>query len=138
MQRLIPRALVALVLILLLTHPALAQDGASEASEISLQASIEVPMATLEMLAAGGSFSVTALRPVGQSVELVLASTVEGSAFGLMLAADSIALAGVSVGSVVIVTAKAAGCILSVGSEVIAFVPSAAAAALTHQQALLP
>ncbi|MGQ0801141.1 MAG: hypothetical protein ACT4NL_13675 [Pseudomarimonas sp.] len=138
MQSITKHSMVALGLTLLLMRPAAARDRASEASEISVQASIEVPVAMLEGLAAGGTFSVTALRPLGESVELVLASAVEGSTFVLLLSAHSIVMAGLSVGSVVIVTATAAGCILSVGSEVIAFVPSAASAALTHQQALLP
>ncbi len=131
-------AFVAVVMGLLLMHSALAQDGTSEASEVSLQASVAVPVATLEMLAAGGHFSVTALRPVGQSVELVLQSAVEGSAVALTLSVDSVAIAAINVGSIIAVSAVTAGFILSVGSEMIAFVPCAAAAALTHHHVLLP
>ncbi len=138
MQRPTQHAFAAVVMSLLLMHSARAQDGASEASEVSLQASVEVPVATLQMLAAGGHFSVTALRPFGQSVELVLESAVEGSAVALTLSLDSLAITAVSVGSVIAVSAVTAGFILSVGGEMIAFVPGAAAAALTHHHPLLP
>ena len=129
--------ILSLSFALSVTAPALAQsEGASRASSASLAGLSEVPPATLALLAEGARFSVTALRPVGHSVHVVLSAAAEGASFTLELSAEAVATLGLAVGTVVTTTAVSAGWLLQVGAETIAFLPSAAAAALIHHREL--
>jgi hypothetical protein len=127
----------ALALALLLVQPAFAQsDHVSRASSASLGALGEVPAAALELLSAGAHFSVVAMRPLGESIELVLEAGGRGVSFAFRVSADVGARLGIAVGTVVTSTAVAAGYVLSIAGTVIAFSPSVAAEALIHHREL--
>src|SRR5688500_2797516 len=82
--------------------PAYAQaERLSEASAASLVALSEVPPAAFALIAGGAHFSVTALRPVGQSVLVVVTAVGEGVSFTVELTAAAVAAAGIAVGTVV-------------------------------------
>lgn len=109
---------------------------ASNASAASLGALGEIPAAAIDLLAAGGQFSVAAVRPSGHLVEVVLAASAQGLSFSVHLAAETVAALGVAAGTAVVVTAVSAGYLLSVGATVVAFVPSLAVQAMIHQREL--
>lgn len=125
----------ALVL-LSLSRAAVAQDAASRASEASLAALGAVPVAAVELLGAGGRFSVAAVHPLGHSVQVVLVSGVEGARFSVDIGAEVLRSTAIAAGDVVMVTAVSGGFLLSVGAAALVFVPSAAAAALIHHREL--
>ena len=129
---------VAISLLLALTAlPARAQsERLSEVSAASLVTLSEVPPAALALIAEGARFSVTALRPVGESVLVVMTAVGEGVSFTVELAASAVAAAGLVIGTVVVGTAVVAGHLLYAGAEAIAFVPNEAARAQMHHRAL--
>lgn len=129
-------AIAGLMIGLLVAMPSWAENDASRASSASVAASVQVPAAVLDLLAAGAAFSITAARPVGQSVELVITAAGEGASFTVQLAADAIGAASLAVGTAVTVTAISAGYLVSVGTTSIAFIPSAAVAPMIHQREL--
>lgn len=130
-------AAITLVLLNALISPmAQAQNAASRASEASLAASVEVPAAALALLAEGGKFSVTAVRPVGQSVQVVVSATADGVSFVVEMSAEAASAAGVVVGKAISITVVSAGYVLSVGTSAIAFVPSALAESMIHHEEL--
>jgi hypothetical protein len=129
-------AVIGVLVGMLVALPAFGQSEASHASSASLHASVQVPAAALDLLAAGAGFSVAALRPVGASVELVLVASADGVSFTVQLTADAVRAAGVAVGTAVGVTAINAGYLLSAGATVIAFVPSTAVAEMIHRREL--
>jgi hypothetical protein len=136
-MRRLNRSILVCLLAFGVTAPAYAQsEHASRASSASLAGLSEVPPATLALLAEGARFSVTALRPVGQSVHVVLSAAADGASFALDLSAEAVATLGLAVGTVVTSTAVSAGWLLQAGAETLAFVPSAAAAALIHHREL--
>ena len=115
-----------------------AADSASQASAASVDASVALPTAALELLQAGGQFSVAAVRPLASGMELVLRATGEGAGFSVKLVSSSLATSAVAVGSAVTVSAVAGGYLLSVAGELIAFVPSAVVEAHWHRRELRP
>lgn len=122
---------------LLLALPVRAQsDAASQASAASLEALSEIPPAALALVVEGARFSVTALHPVGDAIHVVLTASASGASFALEVSAATVEALGLAVGTIVTTTAVAAGHLLRVGAEVIAFVPSAAAEALLHRREL--
>jgi hypothetical protein len=130
-------ALCALALASVLLQPAFAQsDHVSRASSASLGALGEVPSAALELVAAGAQFSVVAMRPLGESIELVLEAGGRGVSFAFRVSTDVGARLGIAIGTVVTTTAVAAGYVLSIAGTVVAFIPSAATEALIHHREL--
>jgi hypothetical protein len=128
---------LALAALLAMSAPLQAQsDGASRASQASLEAVVAVPSAALDVLAAGGMLSVVALRPVGESVEVVLQAGSDGVEFSLEVGADVAHALGLAVGTAVSATVVGAGYLLSVGATVIAFVPCAIAEEMIHGREL--
>jgi hypothetical protein len=121
-----------------LALPAQAQSDASRASQKLSAASIALPAASVDLLAAGGAFSVVALRPVGASVEMVLASAADGARISLRVGGEALAASGVVIGTALVATAVSGGYLLWAGSEAVAFVADATLAPLIHRQELRP
>jgi len=111
--------------------------GFSEAASMSLEASlVGVPMAGLQTLSAGAELSVAALRPLGDSVELMLRASADGVTYSLRISAELAARIGIGIGTALVATVVAGGWLLSAAGEALLFVPSAAAAALIHHEVL--
>lgn len=111
-------------------------NDASRASAISLAPSMEAGALAVLVAEAGSELVVTALRPVGQGVELVLTASATGASAALTLGAESLRASGIVVGTVLTVTAASAGLLIMAGAEVIAFVPNEIAASLAHHRRL--
>lgn len=129
------------VIALSLLFPAIAlaapqSSEASRASAISLAPSVEAGALSLHALDAGSELIVTALRPVGDAVELALTASATGASAVLRVGADSVRASGVVVGATLVVTAVSAGVLISAGAEVIAFVPNQLAAGMIHHRPL--
>lgn len=124
------------LLLTLAAGAAQAQSTASQVSALSLQASADAT--ALGVLAAyeGSQFIVTALRPMGELVEVSLEVTGRGASAIIRLATGTVAATGLAVGASVTVTAVASGWLLQAGSEAIAFVPNAMAQAHLHHREL--
>jgi hypothetical protein len=119
------------------TQPALAQSTAmSQASAISVEPSEVSAAAVIEVLPAGSNLVVTALRPVGDMVELSVETAGHASITGLKVSATTARATGLVVGTTLSVTAVSAGWLISEGGEVVAFIPDELARSLTHHREL--
>lgn len=133
----LPRLILPALLVIAASPAARAQStAASEASAYSVAPSVEVTAELLARVPAGSGLVVQAIRPLGASVELVLVSATAGASVVIELSAAALQGLGVVVGSTVLVTAVTAGFLLSVGAEVIAFVPDALTHGLIHHAEL--
>jgi hypothetical protein len=130
---------IPLLLGLLASTPALAQSqAASQVSAISVAPSVELAAVALQAVPAGSHLVVKALRPVGELVEISVEAAATGASFVLSVTADTVRALGVAAGSVLTVTAVSAGYLISVGAEVLAFVPDTLSRSLIHHRELLP
>ncbi len=128
---------IALALALSLSTLARAQStAASQASAISIEPSEISAAAAIEVLPAGSNLVVTAMRPVGEMVELSVETAGHVSITGLKASAATTRATGLAVGTALTITAVSAGCLISAGGEVIAFVPDRLARSLTHHREL--
>lgn len=128
---------VAFALSLSSSPPAFGQsNAASQASAISIEPSEVSAAAAIEVLPAGSTLIVTAMRPVGEIVELSVETAGHASIIGLKVSAATARAIGVTVGTTLAVTAVSAGWLISAGGEVVAFVPDRLARALTHHREL--
>lgn len=133
------RAAVAAVLFAACAAPAaLAGSAASQASVASIQSLSVLPEASVDLLVAGGRFSVVALRPVGNAVEAVLHATVTGAQVIVRISGAVAGATSLTVGSAVEVSAVAGGFLLRAGGEAIAFVADAEIAAMVHRSEIRP
>jgi hypothetical protein len=113
--------------------PAMAQSAASEASAASALSVSALPSAAIELVAAGGEFSVVAIRPVGYSLEVVLRSAEFSGEVVVLVSREALQTSALLVGTAVEVVATTTGFLLSAGGVVIAFVPSAIVAEMVHR-----
>ena len=134
----IPKLVVALALAGLLQAPsALAQStAASQASAISMEPSVASAAAVVEALPAGSHLVVTALRPVGEMVELSVETAGHVSITGLKVSAATARATGLAIGTALVVATMSAGVLISAGGEAIAFIPDQLARSLTHHREL--
>ncbi len=122
---------------LLHAPPARAQSNdASQVSAISMEPSAASAAVVLEALPAGSKLVVTAMRPIGDVVELSVETASRGVAVSIEVSAATVRATGLVVGSALIVTATSAGTLISMGAEAIAFVPDALCRSLIHHREL--
>ncbi|HRO26045.1 MAG TPA: hypothetical protein PLD19_01240 [Luteimonas sp.] len=112
------------------------QSDLSRQSEASLAASVEVPIVMAEALSAGAAFSVSAIEASGGAVALTISAVAVGTSAVVMISAEAAKALGIAVGSAVVVTAVAAGWILSVAGESLCFVANALARPHLHSRRL--
>lgn len=130
-------ARLACALLLMALHSAVpAQSEASRASTRLSESLIALPAASGHLLAAGGEFSVAALRPVGASMEVVLLGAVDGVRLSLVLGRETLQASGVVVGTTLVATAVSGGVLLWAGSEAIAFIADETLAPHIHRTEL--
>lgn len=112
------------------------QSDLSRQSEASLAASVEVPVVMTEALSAGAAFSVTAIEASGSAVALTISAVAAGTSAVVMFSAEVAKALGIAVGTAIVVTAVAAGWILSVAGESLCFVANALARPHLHSRRL--
>lgn len=113
-----------------------AQSEASRASARLSDGLIALPGASVDLLGAGGEFSVAALRPVGGSVEVVLLGAADGARLSFTVGRGALKASGVVVGTSLYATAVVGGHLLWSGSEAVAFVADERLAAHIHRSEL--
>lgn len=126
------RPMAAALLTLALTAlPAQAQrGGASELSALSalpVAVSVALPAG---LLVAGASFTVVAVESLSDATVWVLERASDGARFSLRLAGEASAV----VGTGVVVSAVAAGWVLSAAGEALCFVPNERGRSLMHDE----
>jgi hypothetical protein len=116
-------AMSAAVLISLCSSNLHAQsEGASYASQLSLAPSVEIGSVAMQSLKDGGKFSVKAIKHVGEVVEIVVESAIDGTQFVIRSSAKLIRGTAITTGVAVSVVAVSAGFVLYASGQAIAFV----------------
>lgn len=114
---------------------AVQSDGLSRQSEASLAASVEVPAAAARALSQGARFSVAAIEASAQGAAVTVSAVAAGTSIVIALSAQQAARLGLKVGQAVVVTAVAAGWLISTAAgEALCFVPNESARALLHSE----
>ncbi|WP_448482788.1 hypothetical protein [Pseudoxanthomonas mexicana] len=117
-------------------HAAPQSDGASQMSQASLEASIEVPVTVIHALGHGASAVVTGVAVVAGSVAVTVsvaaAGVVGAASFVVYLSAEAIKRLGITVGTAISVAAVATGWILSAAGEALCFIANDAARPHIH------
>ncbi len=111
-------------------------NDASQASALSLTASVEAAALSAAAIESGSQLVVTALRPVGDVIEVSVAASATGVSTVLRVSAKTVQAAGLVVGAALVVTASTAGYLIHLGAEAIAFVPNELAHAHIHHREL--
>ncbi|WP_139179167.1 hypothetical protein [Lysobacter sp. yr284] len=112
-------------------------DAASRQSATSLDASVEVPVAAAHALSAGAKFSVTAIEASGNAVAVTVSAVGAGTSLVVKLSAEQARNLGLSVGASVVITAVAAGWLISdAAGHVFCFVPDERARRHLHSHRL--
>jgi len=136
------RAYCPLIALLVFMLAPLTLASAAENSELSAasqalsEASIAVPAGSVELLKAGGTFSVIALKRVSAGVELVLEASAAGGRLSLVVASELVEAAGLTVGVSVTAVAVSGGFMLWAGSQALAFVADASLLPHVHRREL--
>lgn len=116
-------ASTVLVLGCLLIKPADAAPGASvRASEASLAASVEVPIAAVSALAKGSEFVVTGLAVSGVMVAVTVSAVGGAASFVVYLSVEAVKALGLSTGHALEAVAVSGGWLLMASGEAICFV----------------
>jgi len=108
----------------------------SRASSASVHASVEVPVAVFHALKAGGEFVLTGVNASARGAVATISVASAAGAYSLMVLVEPDALSGAPVTSVGEVLETAGGVFLSVGKEIIAFIPDPSAHAHIHSRRL--
>lgn len=114
---------------------AVQSDGLSRQSELSLNASVEVPAAAARALSAGAAFSVAGVEASAEGVTLTVSAVGIGTSFAVTLSAQAAKRLGLRVGQALTVSAVAGGWLLS-GADggALCFIPDERARALMHSE----
>lgn len=103
-------------------RPADAEPGASRASEASLAASVEVPIAAVSALAAGSEFVVTGVVASGTVVAVTVSAVGVGASFVVYLSVEAVKALGLSAGHALEAVAVSGGWLLMASGEAICFI----------------
>lgn len=127
-------AAAVLALGCLLIPPADAQPGASRASEASLAASVEVPIAAVSALAAGSEFVVTGVVASGAVVAVTVSAVGVGASFVVYLSVEAVKALGLSAGHALEAVAVSGGWLLMASGEAICFIADEATRSHIHSR----
>lgn len=127
-------AAAVLTLGCLLIPPADAQPGASRASEASLAASVEVPIAAVSALAAGSEFVVTGVVASGTVVAVTISAVGIGASFVVYLSVEAVKALGLSAGHALEAVAVSGGWLLMASGEAICFIADEATRSHIHSR----
>lgn len=130
-------AALTVALACLLVPPADAQSDASlRQSEASVMASVEVPVAVVGALVAGGRFVVTGVAASGGAVLVTVSAVGLGASFVVHLTAEAAEKLAVSVGTAVETVAVSGGWLLMAAGEALCFIANDAARDHVHSREL--
>ncbi len=129
-------AATVLALGCLLIPPADAEPGASRASEASLAASVEVPIAAVSALAAGREFVVTGLVASGTVVAVTVSAVGIGVSFVVYLSVEAVKALGLSAGHALEAVAVTGGWLLMASGEAICFIADETTRSHIHSREL--
>ena len=116
-------AATVLVLGCLLIKPADARPGASQrASEASLAASVEAPIAAVSALAEGSRFAVSGVVASGAVVAVTVSAVGVGASFVVYLSVETVKALGLSAGHALEAVAVSGGWLLMASGEAICFI----------------
>lgn len=137
--RRLPLRLAALAVAIgcLLMPPADARvqsDASLRQSEASLLASVEVPVAVVGALAAGGRFVVTAVVVGATGVAVTVSAVGLGASFVVHLAADAAKALAIHAGMAVEAVAVSGGWLLMAAGEALCFVADEVARSHVHSR----
>lgn len=127
-------ATAVLALGCLLIPPADAEPGASRASEASLAASVEVPIAAVSALAAGSEFVVTGVVASGTVVAVTVSAVGVGASFVVYLSVEAVKALGLSAGHALEAVAVSGGWLLMASGEAICFIADEATRTHIHSR----
>lgn len=130
-------AAAVLTLGCLLIPPADAQPGASRASEASLAASVEVPIAAVSALAKGSEFVVTGLAVSGVMVAVTVSAVAGGASFVVYLSVEAVKALGLSAGHALEAVAVSGGWLLMASGTAICFVADEATRTHIHSREIV-
>lgn len=137
--RRVPLCLAALAVVLgcLLMPPVDARvqsDASLRQSEASLMASVEVPVAVVGALAAGGKFVVTAVAMTATGVAVTVSAVGLGASFVVHLAVDAAKALAIHAGMAVEAVAVSGGWLLMAAGEALCFVADEIARSHVHSR----
>ncbi|MBX3712552.1 MAG: hypothetical protein KF800_11370 [Lysobacter sp.] len=127
-------AAAVLALGCLLIPPADAHPAASRASEASLAASVEVPIAAISALAAGSEFVVTGIVASGAVVAVTISAVGVGASFVVYLSVEAVKALGLSAGHALEAVAVSGGWLLMASGEAICFIADEATRGHIHSR----
>jgi hypothetical protein len=107
----------------------------SAASGLSLSVPVAISVAAPSaVLVSGAVFTVVAVQVVAEGTVWVLERASDGLRFSVRFGAELAGAAIVASGAIVVATVVAAGCVLSVAGEAIAFIPNELGRALVYDE----
>ena len=130
-------AALTIALACLLVPPADAQSSASlRQSEASVMASIEVPVAVVGALVAGGKFVITGVAASGGAVLVTVSAVGLGASFVVHLSAEAAGRLVLAAGTVVEAVAVSGGWLLMAAGEALCFIANDGAREHVHTREL--
>jgi len=129
----------ALSLGLATTLPAHAHNdpstGVSAASGLSLSVPVAISVAApAAVLVSGATFTVVAVEVLVEGTVWMLERASDGLRFSVRFGSEMAGASALVVGTVIVATTVAAGCVLSAAGEAIAFIPNELGRALIHDE----
>jgi len=121
------------------TLPALAHNdpstGVSAASGLSLSVPVAISVAApAAVLVSGATFTVVAVEVLVEGTVWMLERASDGLRFSVRFGSEMAGASALVVGTVIVATTVAAGCVLSAAGEAIAFIPNELGRALIHDE----
>jgi hypothetical protein len=130
-SRLLAFATLVLALAAASAHAERGGSTLSDLSALPVALSVAVPVS---VLVAGGTFVVVAVQATVEGTAYVLERVGDGLRFSVVVAARTVEAASEVVGTAVLVTVVATGCLLTAGGRVLAYVPNDDGRALLHHE----
>jgi hypothetical protein len=118
----------------LITQPALAHGGASEASALSMLPIAVSVAAPVALLSGGAMLTVVAVQASAEGTVWILERASDGARASVTLSAQAAGGVSVVAGTVVLATAISTGWVLSAAGKAIAFIPNEVGKALLHNE----
>ncbi|MEO5687659.1 MAG: hypothetical protein ABIR54_09865 [Burkholderiaceae bacterium] len=108
-----------------------ASSELSEASLVPVAISVALPVV---LVAGAGSIVVTGVQASAQGTAWIVENVADGVKGSICFAGNAVAVAGIAVGTVIVVTVVTTGRLLSAAGHVIAFIPNEVGRSLSYNQ----
>lgn len=107
----------------------------SAASGLSLSVPVAISVtAPAALLVSGATFTVVAIEALAEGAVWVLERASDGLRVSVRFGSEVAGASAVAVGTVIVTTTVAAGCVLSAAGEAIAFIPNELGRSLLHDE----